>query len=139
MADNGRLPPAPEESAEQTSLFYWAAFHTGKWPELRLLHAIPNGGMRHKATAARMKGEGVKAGVPDICLPVPRGHYHGLYIELKRLRGGRVSDEQEKWLADLTAQGYRAVVCKGWLAASEEITRYMLLPEGNGCATVDLI
>lgn len=139
MSGYVRQTPASLESVEQMSLFRWAAFHTGKWPELRLLHAIPNGGMRHKATAARLKEEGVKAGVPDICLPVPRGVYHGLYIELKRLRGGRVSDEQEKWLADLTAQGFRAVVCRGWLAASEEIARYMSLPEGKRCIIGDLI
>lgn len=125
---NARQPLAPEESVEQIALFQWAAFQTGKWPQLRMMYAIPNGGLRHKATAARMKQEGVKRGVPDICLPVARGEYHGLYIELKRIRGGRTSDDQEEWIEDLTAEGYRAVVCKGWIKASEEIARYMQLP-----------
>ena len=120
--------PVPEESVEQINLFRWVEFQMGKWPELRMMYAIPNGGKRYKATAVRLKAEGVKAGVPDIALPVPRGKYHGMYIEMKRLRGGRTSDAQEEWLKDLTAQGYHAVVCKGWVAASEEITRYMQLP-----------
>lgn len=51
--------------------------------ELALLHHIPNGGARSKATAGRLKAEGVKAGIPDICLPVPKNGYGALYIELK--------------------------------------------------------
>lgn len=125
------LMPVPEESVEQIDLFRWAEFQMGKWPELRLMYAIPNGGKRYKATAVRLKMEGVKSGVPDICLPVARGHYHGLYIEMKRQRGGSVSESQKEWLADLKAQGYLAIVCKGWLPASEEIQRYMRLPPWN--------
>ena len=63
--------------------------------------------------------------MPDICLPVARYPWHGLYIELKRRKGGRLSDEQTKWLARLEEQGYRAVRCDGWEAAAIEITRYL--------------
>lgn len=70
------------------------------------MYHIPNGGKRGKVEAIHFKAEGVKAGVPDICLPVPRGEWHGLYIELKRREGGRVSPEQTKWLEDLMRQGY---------------------------------
>ena len=77
-----------------------------RWPELRLLHAIPNGGKRDIRTAAMLKAEGVKPGVPDICLPVPRGGKHGLYIELKRRKGGTVSKAQEAWIRALMAQGF---------------------------------
>ena len=85
-------PNCPTEEQEQRLLLAWAA-RTGR-PELRLLHAIPNGGKRLKSEAARLQAMGVKPGVPDLCLPVPRGKYHGLYIELKRLYGGRVSPAQ---------------------------------------------
>jgi hypothetical protein len=117
--------PIPTESADQIALFEWAALQCGKYPELELLYAIPNGGHRHKATAARLRAEGVKAGVPDLCLPVARGGFHGLYIELKREQGGQVQDTQLAWLANLTMQGYRAVVCKGFEAAVWEIESYM--------------
>lgn len=74
--------PVPTEAQEQMTLFSWAAMQSGKYPELNLLYHVPNGGSRHKAEAGRLRAEGVKAGVPDLCLPVARGQYHGLYIEL---------------------------------------------------------
>ena len=70
----------PTESVEQQCLFRWAAFQIGRYPELKLLYHVPNGGSRKKSEAGRFKAEGVKAGVPDLCLPVARGCSHGLYI-----------------------------------------------------------
>lgn len=102
---NSRLP-VPTEAQEQITLMNWAAMQSGKYPELKLLYHVPNGGSRNKAEAGRLRAEGVKAGVPDLCLPVPRGGYHGLYIELKRQRGGRASDNQVEWLDALSKQGY---------------------------------
>ncbi len=117
--------PAPTESVEQQCLFRWARMECGAYPELDLLYHVPNGGSRNKIEAARLKGEGVKPGVPDLCLPVARGEYHGLYIELKRIRGGRISEDQKDWLESLRKQGYCAVICKGWEAAAETILRYL--------------
>ena len=117
--------PVPSEAQEQTALFQWASLQACKYPELDMLYHIPNGGSRNKIEAARLKGEGVKAGVPDLCLPVPRGGKHGLYIELKRIREGRTSKEQEKWLNALQEQGYEAIVCKGWEAAARKILEYL--------------
>lgn len=117
--------PVPTEDVEQTRLFQWASMHAGKWPELQLMHHIPNGGKRGKAEAARMKGQGVKAGVPDIFLPAPKGGCHGLYIELKRAKGGRVSEEQAQWMHLLMHQGYMVAVCHGWEQARDVIERYL--------------
>lgn len=99
-------------------------------PELRLLHAIPNGGYRNKITAAKLKAEGVKPGVPDICLPVARGRYHGLYIELKT-RQGKISTKQQTWLADLKGQGFKALLCRGWTTARQAIETYLTLTSGK--------
>ena len=115
----------PTEAQEQAALFQWARMQAGRYPELALIHAIPNGGSRHPAEAKNLKAQGVKAGVPDICLPVPRGGCHGLYIELKRRKGGKLSPEQEQWISELTEQGYYAAVCKGWEVAAEFIKRYL--------------
>lgn len=112
------------EHDEQATLFRWALFARPRYPELALLFAIPNGGQRHKAVAARMKAEGVRAGVPDICLPVARAGFHGLYLELKT-SAGTVSNAQREWLRALARQGYRAEVCKGWLAAKAVIEDYL--------------
>ena len=113
------------ESQEQQLLFEWAALSAGRWPELALMYHIPNGGSRSKSEAGRFRAEGVKAGVPDICLPVAREGYHGLYIELKRVKGGRVSTAQQGWIAALRDQGYYACVCKGWDDAAHVIKKYL--------------
>ena len=113
------------EADEQKALFRWLKLMEGHYPELQGCFHIPNGGSRHPYEAHNLRLEGVKAGVPDICLPVPRGGYHGVYIELKRVKGGRVSDEQRGWIEFLNRQGYLAVVCKGWEAARGIILNYL--------------
>lgn len=115
----------PNEDVEQAQLFAWAQYASGKYPELALMHHIPNGGKRGKAEAARFKLQGVKAGVPDIFLPSARGGCHGLYIELKRVKGGRVSAAQEEFIKALRAQGYRVAVCFGMEQAREVIVEYL--------------
>lgn len=65
-----------DESGHQEALFEWAAYHMDCMPELEYMHHIPNGGKRDKRTAVALKRQGVKAGVPDICLPVARNGYH---------------------------------------------------------------
>ena len=119
----------PTESQEQQTLFQWAQLQKGKYPELGLLFAVPNGEYRHKATAGRLKAQGVKAGVPDICLPVARGNFHGLFIELKRQKGGFLAPSQKAWLDALNQYGYHAVVCNGWGDASDTIMQYLRLRE----------
>lgn len=117
--------PVPTESVEQQRLFDWAKRESGRWPELELLYHIPNEGKRSRKTGARLKAEGLRKGVPDICLPVARCGCHGLYIELKRTRGGRVTKDQLDWIDDLTKQGYMAAVRLGWEEAAEMIEKYL--------------
>ncbi len=115
----------PTEAQEQTALFQWAATMQGRIPELALLHSVPNGGSRHPVEALHLKQQGVKAGIPDIFLPCPRGRFHGLYIEMKRRKGGRLSIEQSKMIGRLRGQGYRCEVCRGWEEARDVIEEYM--------------
>lgn len=117
--------PVPTESAEQRAVFEWAERMSGRWPELKLMYHIPNEGKRSRITGARMKAEGMRGGVPDICLPVARGGHHGLYIEMKRVKNSRVTKEQLEWIEDLVAQGYVAAVCRGCDEAISLITRYL--------------
>ena len=119
----------PLESEEQQALFQWAKYAEGKYPELKLLYHIPNGGLRNKAVAVRLTAEGVRRGVPDMCLPVARGKYHGLYVELKRRVGGVVSKEQKQWCGALIKQGYCAVTCYGCEDAIKVIEAYLQLTE----------
>lgn len=120
-----KINTTPTEAQEQRALFRWAAYEAGRYPELDLLHHIPNGGSRDPREAHNLKEQGVKAGVPDIFLPVARGRYHGLYIELKRTKGGVVKAEQKEWQKRLTEQGFRSVICKGFYEARDEILNYL--------------
>lgn len=117
------------ESALQIQLFHWANMMRQSLPELQLMFHIPNGGARTKIEGARLKREGVKAGVPDIFLPVARGKYHGLFIELKTGKG-KPSKSQAEWVLSLTDQGYGAMVINSFDDARKIITWY--LEQENG-------
>lgn len=112
------------EADHQAALIAWAALEARRVPELALLYAVPNGELRHPAVAKRLRAQGVKAGVPDLVLPVARNGYHGLYLELKR-PGGRLSPEQRQWLEALAEQGYRATVAYGFEEARAVIMAYL--------------
>ena len=114
------------EHEHQKKVIAWADIKSIEIPELRMLFAIPNGGHRHKATASRLKAEGVKKGIPDLCLAVPKGIYHGLYIELKRLKPrGYPAKDQKWWLEKLAEQGYDTYCCRGHEAAITVIQSYL--------------
>jgi len=115
----------PTEAQEQADLMQWLAYAEIRHPELRLCHAIPNGGSRNPIEARHLKEQGVKPGIPDLFLPCARGGFHGLYIEMKRRQGGRVSIEQKKMIIALREQGFRVEVCEGWEAARDVIKEYM--------------
>lgn len=115
------------EHAEQVAFFRWLALQSNAHPEFLLAFAIPNGGYRRTITAAQLKAEGVKAGVPDVMLPVPRGEWHGLFIEMKSTaKSARVSAQQTLWIAALREQGYRVDVCRGWDEARDRALDYLL-------------
>lgn len=114
-AINGRA--APTEHEEQARLVAACAALSDRYPDLRLLAAIPNGEYRPKRTAARLKAAGVRPGAPDLVLFVPRpkpdgSWWHGLALELKAA-GGKVSAAQRWWHDALRAQGYAVVVAYG--------------------------
>jgi len=114
------------ESQVQKMVFEWAEV-CGK-PELKMLNASLNG-VRITSPAGQInaKRQGMKAGFPDISLPVPKGKYHGLYIELKREKGGVLSPEQRGWLEALSRYGYQTAVCKGFDETIACIMRYIEL------------
>ena len=115
----------PTEAQEQKALFEWARWNAKRYPALELLYHIPNGGSRNPIEAHNLKGQGVKPGVPDICLPVPSHHYTALYIELKRRKGGRVSEAQKRMLFKLNKYGNMAVVAYGFEDAKRIILEYL--------------
>lgn len=115
------------EDTEQISVIEWAHWNTPRHPELKLLHHIPNGGRRNAVEAARFKAMGVKAGVPDLFLPVPRDGYAGLYIEMKYGKN-KTTDKQNEWIAALRQQGYQVTVCYSAPQATAVLECYLRQP-----------
>ena len=105
----------------------------GRHPQLKMMFAIPNGGLRNIRVAMKLKKEGVKAGIPDIFLAVPRHlpnptkdvfTLHGLFIEMKYGKN-KPTKEQQQWLTDLEDEGYRAEVCHSFEEAKKVIEDYL--------------
>lgn len=149
--------PVPSEHEEQAALVAKCDAWAARYPELGLLYAIQNemgiGGRGGRIIGAKRKAAGRRPGVPDLHLPVPREHwqnglytergvliagdrvqYHGLYVELKRRTGGRVSPEQAAWHERLRAQGYRVEVCRGADEAWQAIVEYLGITDAAAAA-----
>lgn len=109
-----KMPEASEHD-EQRNFVRWFKL---AYPGVRIM-AIPNGGARNIATAARLKAEGVVSGVPDLFVPA----WH-LWIEMKKVRGGVVSENQKDWIAYLEGVGYSAIVCRGAVHAIEMVEEF---------------
>lgn len=116
------------EHQEQKALFDWVAAQAGAYPALALLYAIPNGGHRLSAVAGKLKAEGVRKGVSDLCLPAARGRFHGFYGEMKRTDpNARPTDEQLDFLRSVEREGYYGCVAWGWGEMSERLLWYLQL------------
>ena len=128
-AQNGRQrsKPREEEHKLQCACVKWFNL---QYPEYRgLLFAVPNGGVRSKATAGKLKAEGVVAGVADLILLVPQcatpfNLYHGLCIELKT-KTGRQSPEQKAWQKKVEDKGYKYIIVRSFDEFKDEVERYL--------------
>ena len=106
------------EAQEQATVVEWC-----DWMGVPIFH-IPNGGFRNPREGRNLKLQGVRAGVPDLFIPVASGGFHGLFVEMKK-EGGRLSPKQREWLQLLNRQGYKAVSCIGAGAAIDTIKEYI--------------
>ncbi len=102
-------PAPPTEDQEQRTVAQFLDLLGFRWSH------TPNEGKRNVANGARLKAAGMKKGCPDILIfdRPPDSDYVGVAIELKRQRGGRLSDEQREWLDALTERGWLTRCCKG--------------------------
>ena len=112
------------EAQHQSTLFQWSRAVRQKYPDLKLLYHIPNGGRRDAIEMIHLKQQGLRPGVPDLHLPVSRHGYHSLYIELKTPTG-QTSPEQDWWLDELNKAGCLAIVCHGWEEAAKKLEEYL--------------
>jgi len=120
--------------------------NTEEWTEAQIQRAIanildrlgicwchvPNEGKRNKIAGSLLRASGLKSGVPDILIFEPAPNMptvRGVAIELKRSKGGRVSENQEKWLSKLDKLGWHTAVCKGYEQAIRELEELGFLKE----------
>ena len=132
------------EDAEQQIVIQWARMMMERWPELALLHHIPNGGSRNRKEAVKLKRMGVLAGVPDLHLPVAKAGYNSLYIEMK-YGDGRLQTTQKAFLSAAAAERNYCIVCYTAEDAIDVLEKYMnnrayenlsILKEGKRTGTV---
>lgn len=121
------------EHDEQVALIDWAKSQIHIYPELQLLYSIPNQGGSGRGAiirGKRMVREGMQKGVPDLCLPVSRGNFLTLYIEMKDVgKKGRLTHEQNLWISLLSEAGHNVQVCHGFDEAMHTIINYLRLDE----------
>lgn len=110
-------PTIPLEDTEGKLLIRWVRFQEIKYPELRTFYRIPNEAFKRRV--------GVKKGMPDYCLPVARGRYNNLFIELKRLDGGIVSADQKETHGILRHYNGCVMIANGWESARDLILQYL--------------
>jgi uncharacterized protein YlzI (FlbEa/FlbD family) len=94
------------------------------YPKL-VIYAIPNGGQRNSIEAAKLKAEGVLAGVPDLHIPIPNNEYHSLYVEMKNGKKGILSDKQNDMIERLRSYGNKVVVCRSVDDFEKEVKEYL--------------
>lgn len=112
------LEKVPSEDQEQMLLVQW---FRRTYAGVRIF-AIPNGGHRHLAVAAKLKATGTSSGVPDLFIPAWR-----LWVEMKRVKGGSLSAEQKDWIAyleNLESVNYWCIVGKGAEDAKAKISAF---------------
>jgi hypothetical protein len=111
----GAILNIPTEHEEQREFVKW---FRQTYKGVRIF-AIPNGGARSITTATRLKVEGVSSGVPDLFIPAWL-----MWVEMKRQKGGVVSQEQTDWIAYLRSIGHLVIVSKGAEDAKSQITEF---------------
>lgn len=114
----------PTEHQEQCRVIDWCNAH----PIANCIFAIPNGSHKSQAMAAKFQREGLRKGVPDLFIPLARGKWHGLFIEMKRVKGSVTSPDQIDYINLLIDNGYRAQICHGADEAINLIAEYLAEP-----------
>lgn len=120
------LLPHSDEDSIQSACVFWFGMQFPRYR--RLIHHSPNeDAYKH---AQRANAMGMQKGFPDIFIAVPRGAYHGLFVEMKTPKG-KVSPEQKEMLSLLASQGYLAVIARGTASFIKVVNEYMNLQEGQ--------
>jgi|SaaInlStandDraft_3_1057020.scaffolds.fasta_scaffold14153_3 hypothetical protein len=110
------------EHLEQVKLIRWVNLQADE--KVKMIYAIPNGGHRSKSQGAKLKAEGVTAGIPDLHLPIPSKGYGSLYIEMK-YGSNKLSKIQKDKIEMLRNYGNLCMVCYSFEEAKKTILEYL--------------
>ncbi len=121
---------------EQEAFFQWREYNLHTYPGIEDMFAIPNGAhlqgdsRRRAMQWARLVRQGAKKGVHDIFLPVPKGQYHGLWMEMKAAKPHRstISKEQKDWGKRMKDRGYMVRFVYGCEEAIAAVHAYYSAP-----------
>lgn len=115
------------EAEEQKAVMAWVEVNKGRYPELEFLFHVPNGEKREPWVGKKLKEMGVKKGVPDFMMLVPKNGFHGFLLEMKRVDGGEkdLSEEQKRFLTFENRQGYATCIGRGHEDAIRKIEAYL--------------
>lgn len=113
------------EHSHQSAFFAAMRAYQAAYPQLAFMYAIPNAGQRNVVAGAKLKAEGMKKGVPDVHLPYPSRGYHGLYIEFKKAKTGKLAPEQIVWADYLKNNGFAYFVCYDYISAVNVVLEYL--------------
>lgn len=132
MITPDQLAASGTEHGHQAALFCFFQIHASEYPLAKWLYSSSNGFFSTSGQKGKEKAAGLKSGVPDICFPIKKSRYSGLYIELKRpdsagKKAGELSNKQKEWIDFLLSQDYKVEVCFGWEAARDTLIWYLSL------------
>ena len=113
------------ELTEQQAVIEWCEVMSGQFPELKTIYHITNEGKRSRIGGGALRSAGLKAGVQDLCLPVARGGWNALYIEMKKDRSCKCTDEQLAFQTLLAHQGNFCCIAYGADEAIYAIKQYL--------------
>ena len=117
---------ASPEHMHQCALFTWSRNPAvrAKYKGLDLMSCSLNGVKLTAAQAGKAKAAGMLKGEWDIRLPVARGPYIGLIIEMKAGRN-KPTPEQAWYGERMAEEGHCNAVCWSWLEAQHVIVEYL--------------
>ena len=113
-----------QEHYEQVALFGWIDLHKKRYRGLDLVFAVPNAARRSPRQGKWMKDEGMRAGVPDVVVPIARDGCNSLWIELK-VGKNKPTKIQADFHERLREEGHRVEVCYGWEEARDILVDYL--------------
>ena len=121
------------EYQTQVEFIQWCRLQAlADYPELGYIFAVPNGAVVSQRQRYKLVSEGLLSGVSDLVLPVARGGYFGMYLEMKREKGGRLSPHQKSFLEFVNLQGYYGIVANGLEDAIKKTMDYISLEPTKG-------